>query len=396
MRILDKIKNNFLYLNKYKTHSEAIIIACYFNPQQNPYRLKAFNIWYESIKHLNHYIVECVIGDSKRELVDIVPPNNRKTIYTKNLLWHKETLLNNAILQLEEKYKYVFWLDTDVIFTNKNWLIDSVEELQVNNLVQPFEYCIHLDKDELQPGFDSNLEREKILNTKSKQTKIWKSFGFCHRIGVSHDENYDKHGHVGFAWGARREVLDAVPLYDRALVGGSDHIIAHAGAGHINHSCITKSFTEDIDAVNEWSKRFHSVVVGKIGYVHGDLYHIWHGDIEKRQYLKRIKEFTPISKKITKKDKNGLYETDDDTYVRDYFEQREVKILTSYMFNSTNENNFINTDTTIKDTFEAGKGGNSGGGGSKSDWTENNTNHHDNHSDSLNVDNNIIVNDNFS
>ena len=39
---------------------------------------------------------------------------------------------------------------------------------------------------------------------------------------------FDIHGHTGFAWGARREVLDQVPLFDRAIVGTADHIIAHA------------------------------------------------------------------------------------------------------------------------------------------------------------------------
>jgi hypothetical protein len=58
----------------------------------------------------------------------------------------------------------------------------------------------------------------------------------------------------------------------------------------------------------------------------GDLYHIWHGDINKREYLKRIKDFTPETKNIVKKDKNGLYVThkEDHKYIKNYFRQREV------------------------------------------------------------------------
>ena len=58
----DFLKNNFLYGDKYRTNSEAVIITCYFNPQKSPYRTKAFKTFYESIKHLNHRIIECVIG----------------------------------------------------------------------------------------------------------------------------------------------------------------------------------------------------------------------------------------------------------------------------------------------------------------------------------------------
>ncbi len=326
MNLLDKLKNNFLYANKYKTDSEAVIIACYFNPQNNPYRLTAFNTFYESIKHLNHRIVECVIGDAEPQL-PVTPSIAR--IHTKDLLWHKEALLNGIIKTLPTKFKYVFWLDTDVLFTNKDWLIQGVEELKYNNIIQPFEYCVHLNEGETKPGF--NVVEEKLFASEptKRHPNLWRSFCANYKTNdLSCDNNYDKHGHVGFAWGAKRSVLDTLPLYDKGLIGGADHIIAHASAGHIGHSCIKKSFTDDLEAVNDWSEDFEKLINGKISYVVGDLYHLWHGDIAKRQYLKRVQEFTPKAKQITKKDKNGLYIADeigDDKYMREYFDNREPK-----------------------------------------------------------------------
>lgn len=330
MKISDTLKNIFLYGNKYKTHSEAVIIACYFNPQGNPYRLIAFNKFYDSIKHLNHRIVECVIGDTQAEL----PETEFITrIYTPSLLWHKESLLNKIVSELPKKFKYVFWLDTDVIFTNKNWLVESVESLQTNNIMQPFEYCVHLDQDETDPSFNLDSYRISSRDPKLRHPKMWRSFCANHNesADLSCDVNYDKHGHVGFAWGARREILDTMPLYDKALIGGADHIMAHAAAGQIGHSCITKSFTDDIEAVNAWSRLFYLTVQEKIGYAKGDLYHIWHGDLGKRQYLKRIQDFTSTAKNITERDENGLHVTTngDDEYVKQYFDHREdtVEIL---------------------------------------------------------------------
>lgn len=327
MNFLDKLKNQFLYSNKYRTDSEAVIIACYFNPQNNPYRLEAFNKFYDSIKHLNHRIVECVIGDAMPQLP---LTNSIARVHTKDLLWHKEALLNNIIKTLPKKFKYVFWLDTDVLFNNKNWLVQGVEELKYNNIVQPFEYCIHLEEGETSPSFDVIPERFNVSDPKKRHPKMWRSFCANYRTtDLSDDKNYDKHGHVGFAWGAKREILDTLPLYDKALIGGADHIIAHAAAGHIGHTCIAKSFTDDIEAVNDWSEDFEKLINEKISYVRGDLYHLWHGAIEKRQYLKRIQDFTPKAKKITKKDKNGLFIADQlegDKYVNEYFEQREPKV----------------------------------------------------------------------
>ena len=328
--MFEQLKNKTIYRNKYKTHPEAVVISCYFNPHNSPYRTNAFQLFYNSIKHLNHQIVECVIGDAKPELKET---RGVSIIHTENLLWHKEAILNKIVRDLSPDYKYIFWIDADVLFTNLNWMIESVEKLKFKNILQPFEYCVHLEQNEERPGFDlSKVNRSALPN--QLNNKVWRSFSanFCTSENWK-SEMYNDHGHVGFAWGARREILQSVPLYDRALIGGADHIIAHAAAGQINHTCIKKAFTENLDEIEIWSKKFFEVVKGKISYVPGDLFHIWHGDIDKRQYLKRIQDFTSKTKKITKKDKNGLYVTNqtDDQYMKNYFASREVGYNNDYL-----------------------------------------------------------------
>ncbi len=327
--MFDFIKNRTIYLNKYRTHSEAVIISCFYNPENSAYRLKAFETFYKSIKHLNHRIVECVIGEGKAQLGHI---KGVETVYTENLLFHKEALLNKAISQLPAKFKYVFWIDADVIFTNKNWLVDGVGALKHYTIIQPFEYCVHLEKDETSPSavVKSVLETRPSLPNKH-HNRVWKSFCSNYQTARYHkDENYNNHGHVGFAWGAQRSLLDRVPLYDKALIGGADHIIAHAAANQIIHPCIAKSFTENLDEIRDWSELFALNVLEQIGYVKGNLYHIWHGDILKRQYLKRIQDFSPQINTIVEKDQNGLYVTNkpDDAKLKEYYRQREDTSVT--------------------------------------------------------------------
>lgn len=322
--MLDGIKNLLFNKNRYRTNSESVIVACYYNPERSPYRAKAFRVFYDSIKHLNHRIVECMMEGSIPELPETP---YIKRVYSSSTLWHKEALLNSLIAELPERFKYVFWLDADVIFTNLNWMVEGARKLQYFNVIQPFDLCVHLKKGELRPSFDIDQYRYTYLPNEKEPT-LWRSF--CANYVCTllwEDEDYNRHGHVGFAWGAKREVLDACPLYDRALIGGADHIMAHAAVGQINHKCMQKSFTDDIDSVNEWSRKFAEVVDGMVGYVEGDLYHIWHGDLKSRQYLKRIKEFTKKSKAINERDDNGLYVADEDSdrYVKSYFKQREVK-----------------------------------------------------------------------
>lgn len=332
MSFLDSIKNLTLNRNRYRTHGEAAIVSCFFNPQRSPYRLVAFNRFYASIKHLNHLILECVIGNTDPQLPE---SDSIQRVYTENLLWHKESLINLAVSRLPARFKYIFWVDADVLFTNLNWLVDGVAEFECGaTILQPFEQCVHLERDQvgLNPGVIESL------NKPGQQQRVWRSFSAncVDNDTASRSTNYDIHGHVGFAWGATRELLEAVPLYDRALIGGADHIIAHAAVGQIPHPCIEKSFTEDLAAVYAWSAKFHAAARGRIAYVAGDLYHIWHGDIDKRQYLKRIKEFTPTTKQIRERDKNGLYvtKTGDDAYIRHYFDQREVKAHDDGFMNS--------------------------------------------------------------
>ena len=322
---------------------DAIIISCYFNPLGSPYRLKAFNRFYEGIKQYNHKIVECVIGEAQPELSD-----DFEKIHTKSLLWHKETLLNKIIAGLPKKYKYIFWVDADLIFTNPNWVEEGVQAMKAGaNMIQPFEYCIHLEKDLHEPNFNVNAYRKDCYNPVTRHKMLWRSFCSNHSIGLSAHQNYDIHGHVGFAWGIKREIIEKVPgyLYDKALIGGADHIMAHAGAGHINHNCITKSFTANIEEVNEWSRMFYNAVEGKLGFVKGDVYHIWHGDLKDRQYLKRIQEFTAKSKKIQKRDENGFYIGEDDDindYMNNYFLVREA-LDDSYTEISKSNSNFVKT-----------------------------------------------------
>ena len=347
--------NRFSNRNRYKTHSEAVIIACFYNPQNSPYRLLAFQKWYRSVKHLNYRIIECLIGP---EAVSQLPEDpNIIQVETDSFLWHKETLLNRLVAELPDKFKYVFWVDADVLFTSNDWLVDSVKQLQSGaDIVQPFEYCVHLEQNQLVPGFDVELAKKTACMTNKElmqKKRLWRSF--CANVvdnkRLGKDADYDRHGHVGFAWGAKRSVLEACPLFDRALIGGADHVIAHAAAGHIPHPCIVKGFADNIDEVLLWSNEFFKAVRGRIGYAKGDLYHIWHGDIEARQYLKRIKDFTDQTTKITDRDKNGLHISTDgrDRYVRRYYQDREVAFSEDYDFQGFDSGFYEDMGYTIMD-----------------------------------------------
>ncbi|KAF2511510.1 hypothetical protein EYY60_08760 [Flavobacterium zhairuonense] len=215
-------------------------------------------------------------------------------------------------------------MDADVVFTNENWIIDGVKQLQTKTIIQPFEYAVFLEKDEIRPSFAMDKIRESYLPNAINK-KVWRSFSANFATTQYwKNENYNKHGHVGFAWGAQREILDAVPLFDKALIGGADYIIAHAAAGLLFNS--NEISSNNVSEEVLWSFSFHKITEGKIGFVEGDLYHIWHGDLEKRQYKRRL-EYSSKIKEIKDRDENGLFITNkaDDAFIKNYFIHKEVQ-----------------------------------------------------------------------
>lgn len=286
-------------LNRNKTAT----ICCYYNFKNNPYRLKNFYEFFGQIKTKDFYIIELSMSrlDSQLTTIQELYPDKYMNIIGTQQLWQKEALLNILIQQLDSSYKNVLWLDADVIFHNKNWYNDTVEKLKTHNFIQLFSHYRHLTKE--QSAHTLDLDR---LNTDGP------SFGFQYSPIDLHDTSsspiYQIHGHVGFAWGAKLSILKELPLYDRAVFGGADHIMAHAAAGHINHICIEKTFADQqLEEVRYYSKKLAKLVNKKLTYTPGTLSHLWHGDLEKRDYFNRIKNSSPeITSESLVYDENNL------------------------------------------------------------------------------------------
>ena len=144
---------------------------------------------------------------------------------------------------------------------------------------------------------------------------------------------FDAHGHTGFAWAARRELLLDTGLYDACIAGGGDHLLAHAACGDWSTTCalrVTGGRTPLQRHASVWAERWHAAVQRRVGYVSGALLHLWHGDYQHRQYNARGHElamlgFDPeIDLRIGA---NGCWEWASDNqalhrWALDYFEAR--------------------------------------------------------------------------
>ena len=79
-----------------------------------------------------------------------------------------------------------------------------------------------------------------------------------------------------------------------------------------------------------WGKRFHSTMRGRVGYIDGQLVHLWHGDLRDRKYDKRVRNlkrfcFDPF--RDIALDEEGCWrwatpKTDMHKYIKTYFDSR--------------------------------------------------------------------------
>jgi hypothetical protein len=153
-----------------------------------------------------------------------------------------------------------------------------------------------------------------------------------------HSSELAVHGSPGYAWAARRSLLNTHGLYDCWLSGTGDHMMAHAMVGDFDGPCIRgarlarpKLRTERViqrsktwqalrrfipsavrallwqgvqaipspEYVNQpfwehflaWAHPFYNQVRGRLAYTPGNILHLWHGAGNDRSYSFSQSEF---------------------------------------------------------------------------------------------------------
>lgn len=256
--------------------NDFCVITCYYNPVGYRSKRENYELFVAGLEKsgISPLTVECVFDSQEFDLLE--SPHVMR-LRSQSVLWQRERLVNLAVATLPESVRFVAWVDCDLIFSNPRWIFEAKQLLQKVLVVQLYERCIRLPRG----------SREYAGDGKSSV-----SFGAVttRRPEVLLPGSVEKHGTTGYAWAARREVFDVAGLYEGAIVGGADDYTAHAVYGDFESECVARKMQYDpvlMRHFREWGERFHSVVQGKIGFVRGDILHLWHGDLQHRQYLDR-------------------------------------------------------------------------------------------------------------
>jgi len=200
-------------------------------------------------------------------------------VQSDSVMWQKERMLNIGLGRLPDECDKVAWLDGDVLFENPDWVRSTAELLEQYVAVQPFQTACWLPD-----GIEQIDSGARALSTHTMR-----STGYDQTITPG---NSLLEGHMGFAWAARRKALDAAGFYDRFITGGGDLVITAAMYGYaetpearqwLDGHC-TPAQVADVAA---WARTFYSEVNRSISYTPGNVFHLWHGSAEDRQYNER-------------------------------------------------------------------------------------------------------------
>ncbi len=273
------------------------IVCCFFNPHQSIRMLENFKRFYSGLdryrKLLN--VVECVFGDRDSQLHGHI--RNTKVVHANSIMWQKERLLNIGIYDVIDSADAVIWIDTDLLFEKSNWVHLVDKTLEKTDVLQPFSSVVEM-----------NACGERVLRSHSFSKLVSEDQTLVH--GKFHE-----HGHTGYCWAMRSSYLKCSGLFDACILGGADHVMAHAFSGSLDSHCLSPLLGENTSLSSLYSKWANSLLGGKkalqMGSVNQLVEHLAHGSQQGRMYLGRNRlltqsGFCPL--KDIEKNQDGCWE----------------------------------------------------------------------------------------
>ncbi len=232
---------------------------------------------------------------------------------TSSEIWHKENMINLAVQYLPPNWKYMAWIDSDITFTNENWVRETLDELQTYDVLQLFSQAVD-------------------FGPKKQTMQVHTGFAYSHCMGYTwKPPGYGKYWHSGYAWGISRRMYEQLGgLLDFCILGSADHHMAMAMIGQVDQSLNAALHPTYVEWVRTFQERCDMYLKQNIGYVNGTILHEFHGSKKNRFYRERWlilteNRFDPLHD--LKRDAHGLWALEPSRHklrddIRRYFRAR--------------------------------------------------------------------------
>lgn len=244
------------------------VVLPYFNYCGFRRRQELFIKFVHEVSHVKgiRIIVSELVGPSKLPKLPVWKHIKNRS---DSPVWMKEKLINVGIKTLPDDWNYVAWIDADITFLNPDWVQDTIDGLQTNDIVQMFRTAVN-------------------LGPNNEAIKIDKGFGYMYTDSGMPYVKTDKYGHwhPGYAWACTRSAFRAMgsSLLDWAILGSGDRHMAMAWIGKVLDSCPGTIHMNYKILLMEYQHKCQNF---KVSYVPGTILHHWHGRFEDRKYKER-------------------------------------------------------------------------------------------------------------
>jgi hypothetical protein len=299
-------------------------ITCYFNPMRYQRRLANFRIFRDRLQ-LPLVAVELAFGPE----FELQAQDAEILIQLRDgaVLWQKERLLNIALQALPRSCHRVAWLDCDIFFATPEWIEGANSLLDRYSLIQLFRQVHNLSR-QWAPGKDCAAEVE--FTRPSAAFSLGSGIPAATCIGHLLDIRKGTCA-PGFAWAARRDLLDRHSFYDACIIGGGDRAMACAAHNCFDELTLRHCMNEhERQRYITWAEPYYETVRAETAFLNADIFHLWHGDVGMRKSRARFDgfqhfQFDPYIDIAIGEDGSWQWSTDKPEmheYVRGYFASR--------------------------------------------------------------------------
>ena len=199
-----------------------------------------------------------------------------------DVLWQKERLLNVALRHLPSTCRKLAFVDCDVVFELEDLGERVGDLLDRFMLVQMFSR-VHCMRRDWTPG-EVTTEPE---HTRASTAAII-SWGVPPAICLRERVGARGRGAPGYAWAARRELLEQTGIYDACILGGGVSALTSAAYGCFDH-VMQHHWMNELQKQHymAWARPFYEMTRAETAFLDCSLFHLWHGEFDNRRYRER-------------------------------------------------------------------------------------------------------------
>jgi len=275
----DKINLQPEYSTPEKT--DMLVVMCFFNPSKSIRLVQNFLYVKELLTRAK---IPLVIVELAYNNDSFITQSNENIIHVRSnsVMFHKENLIDIGISRCKKKYNKYCMLDSDIIFSDLNWYENISIELDKTDIVQPFEKAFWMD-----------IDMTTIIQSK-------------YSVAYNGKKKLEKLEHPGFVWAFTKQWYENIGLPDFCISGGGDQIIANvAFTIHLKGKKTNYINSKEFD---KYIKRAEINFISN--YIKGNVFHLFHGNLNNRQYTSRheLIKNEGYSDDCLQKNEDGVYE----------------------------------------------------------------------------------------